>query len=97
MSELVLVEFKVKPESVSGMKSYLAEILPDTRVYEGCQEIEAYFNMEDAGTIILVERWTSRAHYEKYFAWRKETGVLDKIGSMLAGPPSIQYFQRIET
>ena len=97
MSVLVLLEAKVKPEDISNMKSYMAEILPDTRAYDGCQGIDVYFNTEDTSSMLGVEHWNSRAHYEKYIAWRTETGVMDKIGTMLAGPPSIRYFERIDT
>jgi len=96
MSVLVLVEAQVKFEDVSDMKSYLAEILPDTRAYDGFQGIDIYFDTEDTGNMVMVEHWDSRAHYEKYLAWRTKTGVTDKIGAMLAGPPSIRYLERID-
>ncbi len=96
MSVLVLVEAPVKSEDISKMKSYLAEILPDTRAYDGCQGVDVYFNTEDAGNLVLVEYWDSRAHQEKYIGWRTETGVSDKLGAMLAGPPSIRYFERTD-
>ena len=96
MSVLVLLEAPVKSEDTSNMKSYMAEILPDTRAYDGCQGVDVYFNMEDSGNMVLVEYWDSRAHYEKYVGWRTETGVMDKIGAMLAGPPSIRYFERTD-
>lgn len=96
MGVLVLVEASVKSEDISKMKSYVAEIFPDTRAYEGCQRVDLYFNKEDAGNLLLVEHWESRAHHEKYVGWRTETGVMDKIGAMLAGPPSIRYFERTD-
>jgi quinol monooxygenase YgiN len=96
MSVTVLLEAPVKPEEVSNMKSYLAEILPDSRKYEGCKGMEVYFNTEDEDNMILLERWDSRQHHEKYLGWRTETGVMDKLGGMLAGPPSIRYFERAD-
>ncbi len=96
MSVLVLVEAPVKSEDVSNMKSYMAEILPDTRAYDGCQAIDVYFTTGDEGNMVLVEHWDSRPHHEKYLGWRTETGVMDKIGGMLAGPPSIRYFERAD-
>ena len=47
MSVLVLLEVQIKSESIADMKSYLAEILPATRAYDGCQGIDIYFNTED--------------------------------------------------
>lgn len=96
MSVTVLLEAPVKSDEVANMKSYLAGILPESRAYEGCQSMEVYFNTEDGSNMVMVERWDSRAHHEKYLGWRTETGVMDKLGGMLAGPPNIRYFEKID-
>ncbi|MFC1942258.1 putative quinol monooxygenase [Chloroflexota bacterium] len=96
MSVLVLNEAQVKPENISDMKSYMKEILPDTREYSGCQNVEVYFNIDDANNMVLVEHWNSREHYEKYLAWRAEIGSVDIIVAMLAGLPTIRYFEKID-
>ena len=96
MSVTVLLEATVKPEEISNMKSYLAKVLPESRTYDGCQGFDLYFNTEKKGDMVLVEHWDSRAHHEKYLGWRTETGVMDKLGGMLAGPPSIRYFDRAD-
>ena len=96
MSILVLLEGQVKPDKIADMKSYLAQILPDTRSYEGCKGIDAHFNMDDPGNMVLVEIWESRGHHEKYAQWRAETGVVVKLGSMLTGLPSGRYFERAQ-
>jgi len=96
MSVIVLLEAQVKPEAVDEVKATLKEILPDTRAYDGCQSIDIYGNIEDGGNLVFYECWDSREHYEKYLAWRTETGVMEKLGAALAGPPSIRYFERID-
>jgi quinol monooxygenase YgiN len=96
VSVLVVGEIHVKPEDVSKMKSLLAEIFPGTREYDGCQGIDSYSDTEDSSSMLLIERWDSRAQHEKYMAWRTETGVMDKVGAMLAGPPVIRYYERID-
>ena len=96
MSVTILLELQVEPEAVDEMISFLKEILPDTRVYEGCQGIEVQQNQEDSSNLVMVEKWDSRQHYEKYLGWRTETGVMDKIGSMLSQPPSIRYYDLVE-
>ena len=96
MSTVVLLEIQVRPEAVDEMKSFLKDILPDTRSYEGCQGIDVYDNLDDAENIVVYERWDSRPHYEKYLAWRTETGVVDQLGAMLVAPPSIRYFERLD-
>ncbi len=96
MAIAVLLEVQIKPDSVDEMKAYFKEILPDTRAYDGCLGIDVYGNMDDGANLVLYERWETRPHYEKYLAWRAETGAVDKLGSMLAGPPSIRYFDTVD-
>ncbi len=92
MSVIVLLELNVQEDKSSAMIQMMKEILPDTRAFAGCQGVEVVQNQDKPTEIILIERWESRAHYEKYFAWRNESGSLDKLGSMVASPPSIRYF-----
>ena len=96
MSVMVLLETRIKSKEISNMKSYLDEILPDTRAYDGCQSLDVYFNTDDTGNMVMVEFWDSRAHYEKYLNWRTETGVLDKVGAMFSEPPIIRYYDRTD-
>lgn len=96
MSVMVLLEAPVKADEISNMKSLLAGLLPETRAYDGCQGMDVYFNEDKAGEMVVVERWASRPHHEKYLRWRTETGVMGKLGAMLAGPPSIRYFDPAE-
>ena len=96
MSILVLLEGQVKSDKIAALKSYMAQIMPGTRSYDGCQGIDAYFNMDDSVDMVTVEKWESRSHYEKYQQWRKETGVFDKAVSMLSGPPNVRYLERID-
>lgn len=96
MSVLVLLEAPVQPQEVANMKTLMAQLLPETREYDGCGGIDVYFNTDDPNGMVMIERWASRAQHEKYLAWRTETGVMQKIGAMLAGPPNIRYFERTD-
>jgi quinol monooxygenase YgiN len=96
MSTIVLLEIQVKPEAVDEMKAFLKRILPDTRAYDGCQGIDIYGNLDKPGNLVFYERWASRQHYEKYLAWRTETWAVAQLGAMLAAPPSIRYFERVD-
>lgn len=96
MAIAVFLEVQIKPESVDEMKAFFKEILPDTRAYEGCLGIDVYGNMDDGANLVLYERWESRSHYDKYLAWRQETGVVDQLGGFLAGPPSIRYYEPVD-
>jgi len=91
MSVTILLDLKAKPGSINQLKKIFVEILPGTRAYDGCEGLEVNLNQEDGDNLVIIERWRSRPHYEKYFSWRQETGLLDRLGPLLGAPPSVRY------
>ena len=96
MPTLVILEVKAKSDSLGQVKEFLAKRLPETRAFEGCQSLTSYLN-EDGRTIVIVELWDSKPHYEKYLAWREETGVLAEFGALLEGEPSFRFFEPFDS
>ena len=96
MAVTVLLELQLKPESVDDTIKTFKDILPDTRAYDGCIGVTVTQNQDDPTNLILIEEWESRQHYEKYFAWRTETGVVDGLGKVVAAPPSIRYVDPVD-
>ena len=92
MAVTVILEVKAKPGTGDNLVSVFRQILPDTRSYDGCSRLELIQNQDDPDVLIAYECWETREHYEKYFAWRKETGALDTLGSLLVDAPNIRYF-----
>ncbi|TDJ62222.1 MAG: antibiotic biosynthesis monooxygenase [Proteobacteria bacterium] len=97
MACTVVLEIQLKSDQIDTAKSTFKEILPDTRAYDGCQGVYVVENQDKAGNLVLIETWESRAKYEKYLAWRQETGVLDALGAMCEGAPSIRYFDPVDS
>lgn len=95
MGTLVILEAIAKAKSVRGLEDFLQRHIPDTRSYDGCQDITAYLN-EDGRTIVMVEHWDSKEQYQKYLAWREETGVLADLGAMFDSGPTIRFFDVID-
>lgn len=88
MSIMIIVDAKLKEESISKAIEFFAGIVPDTRSFEGCGGIDVCIDSTDPGNLVLVEKWASMEHYEKYHHWREETGVLQQIRDLLDGPVS---------
>ena len=61
------------------------------RAFEGCESIEAYADADNPDTIVLWEKFATRANHEAYLAWRIETGMLDMLGSILASDLQVTY------
>ncbi len=96
MSVKILLELQVLPEKIEELKASFALMLRDTRAFDGCIDLLVVTNQDDALNMVLIETWESREKYDKYMAWREETGGLDILGSMLSQPPSIRYFDGID-
>jgi len=95
MGTLVILEAIAQAESLRELEAFMKRHIPDTRSYDGCQDIIAYLN-EDGRTIVMVEHWDSKEHYQKYLAWREKTGVLADLGAMFDGGPTIRFFDAID-
>jgi quinol monooxygenase YgiN len=94
MSIVVLLDFRVKADAIEDSKKFFKKILPETRAYSGCQGLDVYINADDPTNFVFHERWQSKEHYQKYFAWRTGNGSMEEFGSKLAAAPSVRYFNR---
>ena len=92
MTCLVHIEVRARPESVEKLLGWLREILPDTRCREGCVSVSVTRNQDDPLNFAFVELWDSRQHYERYFTWRQEQGVLQHLSTMVDGEAIFRYF-----
>ena len=93
MTVTVMLELQVQPDKVDGLIGAMKnDILPVTRKYDGCEGVEVQQNQDDKANVILIERWASRQHYEKYLQFRTDDGTIETMGSMVAAPPSIRYY-----
>jgi len=95
VSVLVLLETSAAPGKADELKTVFADILPDTRAFDGCEGVTVHANQDVPEQLALVERWASRGHYETYFAWRQERGDVEKLAALIAGPPNIRYFDDV--
>ena len=91
MSVRVLFDMSVKPERLGDLKAALTAILPDTRVYDGYEDLRVVEDVDDANHVVLIEQWASRQHHEKYIEWRTETGVMGQLAEMVSAPPIVTY------
>ena len=96
MSILVTVEVAAKAGSFDAMKKMFMATLTDTAQFDGCHGVIAHTDQNKANTVMMVGDWESRAHYEKYIAWRAETESMEVLQALAAGPPIIRYFDRLE-
>ncbi len=65
------------------------------RACEGCTNVDALKNSDDADNVEVVEVWDSREQNEECQAWQREKGTIDRLMEFLAESPGIRHFDII--
>ena len=91
MSQTVHVAFRCNEGQGANLVAILGEALVDTRAFDGCESVEVYADADNPDTIVLWEKFATRAHHEAYLAWRIETGMLDMLGPILTSGLEVAY------
>lgn len=89
----VLVTLVARKGSKKELWSLVTEeLVPVTRDYEGCLDLELFRDLDVDGAIALLQRWTSRDQFESYLEWREQRGDLPRLRGLLSRPPGFAYF-----
>jgi len=89
---LVTVQLNLKPGKVEPLsKEVLENALKETRRFEGLISLELY-SEQGSDAVLILEKWKSRAHNEKYREWRKTSGFGPVVAPYVAGPSVVRYF-----
>ncbi|MCB1668331.1 MAG: putative quinol monooxygenase [Porticoccaceae bacterium] len=93
MSANIILEIKASTGKIEEVKDFFREILPATRLYEGYISLDVLQNLDDPTELVISECWESREAYQQYFNWRAETGVFEKLASMIEGVPKVRFLE----
>ena len=91
MSIMFTVEFPLHYGKQGDLLALLGEALPDTRAFDGCISVETYAE-QGSSSILLVEQWESKAHFEAYMKWRERTGFGDVLSPFLAADEIVRTY-----
>lgn len=92
----VIAEISLRPEAAEQGIAEFQGILPDTRTFDGCLGVELLVSQDEPGHIVLVEKWESRAHHERYMSWRSESGSSSVSRDIFVAPVRLSYFDTRE-
>jgi quinol monooxygenase YgiN len=87
MSVTVILELKLKPESVAAAREVMGRALQDTRAFGGNLATEVLVDQDDDAHWLIYERWESVEHDEAYRAFRVGDGKIADLPPLLAAPP----------
>ncbi|MBB6610790.1 antibiotic biosynthesis monooxygenase [Pontibacter sp. Tf4] len=91
----VILEARIREESVNEAKAFFQKVIPGARHYEGCLYSDLFQNENEPTALLMVEDWESQDHHKKYLAWCTKSGMLHELVGFLSGPPSLRYFHTV--
>ena len=95
MPVTVLYTMRAQPGRGEELLALLAEILPDTRAFEGCRDQRVVRNLDDGGEVVLVQEWEARESHERYVAWRRTTDTGARLRPLLVDA-GVAYYAQIQ-
>jgi len=81
------------PEDLDELRELVAgKLVPVTRDYDGCTDLELLTDLDSETSILVLQRWQSRGHFDRYLDWRRERGDLPRLAELLERPPTFRFF-----
>jgi quinol monooxygenase YgiN len=86
MPVTVVLELKLKPESVPAARDVMHRALHDTRAFDGNLGVDVLVDEDDDAHWLIFERWDTVEHDEAYRSFRAGDGRLTELPALLAAP-----------
>lgn len=95
---VVTIRYEAQPGQRERASTELRALIREVVAHEpDCLGITLHADAGDAARFLLYERWTSQAAYTgPHMKTPHLLAFIAKAGEFLAGPPSIEYWQRTD-
>ncbi len=83
----VILELRLKPESVPAARELMRRALQDTRAFNGNLGTHVLVDQDDEAHWLIYELWETAEQDEAYRSFRAGEGRLTELPPLLAAPP----------
>lgn len=90
----VLADLRFSSAAVDDGLRALAEMLADTRAFDGCVSVDVVQEQDDPTHVILIEVWEAAGDHRAYMTWRASSGTNTGLRDALAQPPALTYLDQ---
>lgn len=92
----IMMNFELKASELATFIGLLKNHLPDARTFDGCLAAQVIEDQDNKSNIVILESWDTRTQFEKYIAWRTQTGVLAQLVACCATDPTMRVFDGVD-
>lgn len=96
MTCVMIVKMKARAGERDDVVRFFREMFKETRVFPGCEAVELYTVEGSPDDVVIIDRWTDRSDFDRYFAWRAETGHIEQLTHMLAQPIELMQLHQTD-
>lgn len=94
MSVIVQLTVKAQPDKYQQLHDMWVEILPDTAKANGALHISCSADPEKHEFRVW-EIWETIEDQKAYMKWRMDRGDINRLGALLAGPPTVEELEHL--
>jgi quinol monooxygenase YgiN len=91
----VVATVKAKAGKVDVVRRELLALVPTTRQEPGCLNYDLHEAVDDPGTFLFHENWTSKKHLDEHLARPHLQALLGQAADLFREPPQITLWTRI--
>ena len=88
---IVNLQLKIKADRREEFLDWFKALLPETRSYDGCSELNLCSLASDSEAVDVISKWESQEKYDTYLAWRDEEGTLATLGGFVSEEPAFRF------
>ncbi|MEO1931308.1 MAG: antibiotic biosynthesis monooxygenase family protein [Pseudohongiella sp.] len=88
---IVNLQLKIQAEKRDVFLEWFQSILPDTRNFAGCSEVNLCSLAAQPEAVDVISKWESQEKYDAYLAGRDEDGTLAKLAEFVSEEPAFRF------
>lgn len=96
MSITVILQLNIQPDHLENMQAGMKESTKATRAYDGCQSVTLHQSQDEPCTLVFIQQWDSREHYQKYYDYVVASGAMEQMMPAFASEPILQFLDAVE-
>ncbi len=96
MSTTVVLHLTILPDHLDAIRTGIQESLKATREFDGCQSITLHQDQDDPCSLVLLQQWDSRDHYQKYYDYVVSSGAMEQMMPAFSAEPVLKFLDAVD-